>query len=283
VEAFVEELQKRVAPASVGMMLGGLRGALGVLAPEMDWSWLVRAYVTLKNEARPSRDRRKHLVAPDQLYQLGLQLMKMCHVDVLDNRDDYACIKYRDGLLIALAICHPVRIHNLAQIELDRHLFNDNGAYILTFTPEETKTGAAYEAELPDELVPWLERYLDVYRPRLLARGRGPTDRLWLNRWGEPMADSATRGQINLRTKEAFGEHVWPHLIRTCAATGIVNQSPQDIAWAPEILGHADLRTTERHYVLADRRLAQRRVQESLARRRTEARARLKKTIRPTI
>src|SRR5690606_23708087 len=107
-----EELQNRVAPASVGMMLGGLRGALGALAPEKDWSWLVRAYVTLKNEARPSRDRRRHLVAPDQLYHLGLQLMKACHLGVLDDRDDYACIKYRDGLLIALAICNPVRIQN---------------------------------------------------------------------------------------------------------------------------------------------------------------------------
>ena len=49
--------------------------------------------------------------------------------------------------------------------------------------------------------------------------------------------------QIESRTKEAFGRHVWPHLFRDCAVTELVDCAPEQIGIAPDLLGHSDLRT----------------------------------------
>jgi hypothetical protein len=76
---------------------------------------------------------------------------------------------------------------------------------------------------------------------------------LWLNRYGRPMRSSAIRTQIETRTKEAFGRHVWPHLFRDCAVTELVDCAPEEIGIAPDLLGHADLQTTQKHLHPGDR------------------------------
>ena len=79
------------------------------------------------------------------------------------------------------------------------------------------------------------------------------------------MHSSAIRTQIEARTKEAFGTHVWPHLFRDCAVTELVDCAPEEIAIAPDLLGHADLQTTKKHYIQAVGMKAHARVQEVIA------------------
>lgn len=88
------------------------------------------------------------------------------------------------------------------------------------------------------------------------------------------MHNSAIRTQIEARTKEAFGTHVWPHLFRDCAVTELVNCAPEEIGSAPDLLGHADLRTTRRYYIQATAMQAHVRVQELIAARRRAAMSR---------
>ena len=57
--------------------------------------------------------------------------------------------------------------------------------YRLRLGPSETKNGTAYEAPLPASLAPWLDRYLEEVRPRLLG-GRSCA-RLWVSRDGTAM------------------------------------------------------------------------------------------------
>ena len=97
---------------------------------------------------------------------------------------------------------------------------------------------------------------------------------LWLDRWGRPMSSRAIRRQIEARTEQAFGKRVWPHLFRHCAVTELVDSAPDEIGIAPDLLGHADLDTTQRYYVLAEGMTAHVRVQEVIAARRRAAAAR---------
>jgi site-specific recombinase XerD len=132
--------------------------------------------------------------------------------------------------------------------------------------------------DLPRSLTPWIEPYLSEHRPVLLARGKkAPTRRLWVDRRGQPMTAKALRTQIKLRTKRAFGRHVWPHLFRHCAVTGLVDTAPEQIAIAPDLLGHATLQTTQKYYILARGTRAHLAVQNSLSDARREARERLGK------
>jgi hypothetical protein len=59
------------------------------------------------------------------------------------------------------------------------------------------------------------------------------------------MHSSAIRTQIESRTTEAFGKPIYPHLLRDIAVTELVDFAPDEIAIAPDPLGHADLRITQ--------------------------------------
>jgi integrase len=78
---------------------------------------------------------------------------------------------------------------------------------------------------------------------------------------GDPGADQ-------IRTRQAFGRHVWPYLFRDCAVTELVDSTPDDIGITADLLGHADLRTTPRHYIKAKGMTAHMRVQDMIAARR---------------
>src|SRR5918996_785449 len=82
---------------------------------------------------------------------------------------------------------------------------------------------------------------------------------------GQAHAEQAIRHQIERYTQQAFGEPIWPHLFRHCAVTELVDSAPHEIAIAPDLLGHADLETTQRYYVLAEGMTAHVRVQEVIA------------------
>src|SRR3546814_2708771 len=66
------------------------------------------------------------------------------------NGNYHAATVGRDGLIIALLICCPVRIANLTAIEIGNHLVAADDGYVLTFRSEETKNGDEINLELPD-------------------------------------------------------------------------------------------------------------------------------------
>lgn len=270
--AFVAELQARVSPWSTAMMMQGVQRMLAVIAPAEDWSWLTKAVANLKRWAKPSRDRRGHMVSPDQLYALGRSLMDQADLDA--NRY-HAATMARDGLMIAVLACCPVRIANLTQIRIGRHLLFDSDRYRLVFGEEETKTDRKIEGELPPEMTAMVGRYLDVHRRHLLSRGSGETTTsLRIDRWGRPMHESPIRTQIEKRTRDAFGRHVWPHLFRAIAATGFADLAPDEASLIPDLLGHASTQTAHKHYVLSRGMLAHKTVQTTLLEARAEAAAR---------
>jgi integrase len=118
-----------------------------------------------------------------------------------------------------------------------------------------------------------LKQIMGGHRVELLA-----VLRLW-----EQVAIAIHRGLragvagVGLGTRLAFGRNVWPHLFRHCAVTGLVDMAPEDIAIAPDLLGHASLQTTQQYYILARGTRAHQPVQKTLSDARHEARRRLAK------
>jgi integrase len=274
---FLAELRARVAPWSTAMMLGALVHMLSVLEPEHDWAPLARVYNQLKQTAAPSRNKLERLVRAADLFELGLRLMDTCEEA---DRPQYMPIRYRDGLIIALLIACPLRIKNLTDLVIGQHLVFDGFVYRLELSAAETKTGRPYHAAVPPELTPSIDGWLQVHRPllQLIAAGQGRAGgilgHLWLDRSGRPMRSAAIRQQIELRTKEAFGRHGWPHLFRDCAVTELVDCAPEEIGIAPDLLGHAGLQATGKHYVPAVGMKAHVRVRDVIAARRRAAAAR---------
>lgn len=274
-EAFVHQLRERVSPWSAAMMVQAMKHMLIVLAPDQDWQWLANVVSNLKRIAEPTRDKRPHMVDAKMLYDLGLDLMTTARRRAKDG-EHHAATMGRDGLIIAMLICAPVRIGNLHQIKLGHHLRSNGDVYEIRFAAEETKTNQPYEGELPPELTPWLDFYLRVHRKYLIEfSGAADSPALWISRWGTPMKSAAIRQQIEVRTRDAFGRHVWPHLFRTIAATAIVDHVPEKATVIPDLLGHADLATGKRHYILSSAATAHSTVLSATMDRREAARARL--------
>ena len=275
---FVDQLLARVSPMSAAMMVGAIKRMLDALEPGRDPGLLAVLYRNLKQSARPSRDKLGRMVSARALFKLGFDLMDSSGEG---THGMYKATRYRDGLMIALLISCPVRIRNLMMIEVGRHLTFDGRRHLLRFETDETKTGRPHDVELPRELSPRIERYLEVHRPTLLAASRradpARAERetaLWISRWGIALEDKGARAQIKLRTAAAFGAHVWPHLFRDCAVTELVDSAPAEIGIAPDLLGHGSLRTTQKHYIKAAGMTAHRAVQEKLAAARKAARKR---------
>ena len=88
------------------------------------------------------------------------------------------------------------------------------------------------------------------------------------------MRSATIRNQIESRTRQAFGKAIWPHLFRDCAVTELVDCAPEEIGIAPDLLGHADLQTTKKHYIQAVGMQAHARFQEVIAARRRAATSR---------
>lgn len=272
IEAFVLGLQQRVAPWSVVMMLQATQRMLVVLAPGKDWSWMRAIVAKLKFEATRSRDRRGHMVAPDQLYELGLSMM--VNAEALKS-PHFRAPQFRDGLMIAMLICAPVRIFNLHSIVVGKNLRFEPSGYVLIFESEEIKTKREYVAHLPVELTPMIDMYLQVHRKFLLRRDATNCESFWISREGEPMKEASMREQIKHRTRVAFGKHVWPHLFRAIAATGFVDSAPESISLAADLLGHASSQTTEKYYILAKAKKAHDSFVEALTELRQQAMLRL--------
>lgn len=91
-----------------------------------------------------------------------------------------------------------------------------------------------------------LKRYLRTGRPRLsdTARGRGEA-RLFLGRRGTALTRKGAWQVIQRRVSEAgIGKRVTPHTLRHTFATHLL-QGGADVAAVQEMLGHADISTTQ--------------------------------------
>jgi site-specific recombinase XerD len=215
------------------------------MAPDQDWSWLRQAVARLKAGTTRCKPKLARIRPSADLLRLGFALMAEAEA-MAAKRPYRAAARYRDGLMIALLAARPLRLATFAGLRLGTEVVRIGDAWCLRVDGGRTKTGAPVEVPLPAELAAAIERYLDIWRPRLLGRTR--LDAFWVTKDGTPMRPHAVNIPICRLTRQAFGVSVNPHLFRDCAATSIAIDDPEHVRIAARVLGHATLATTERYY-----------------------------------
>ncbi|WP_293802275.1 hypothetical protein [uncultured Bosea sp.] len=138
VDAFVHDLQAQ------GVKLGTLRNRLfellaviSSIAPGADWSWL-RARANLQSRrAKASTVNARFLDIVIVVAACERALSAASHP--LPRK---SIPGYRNWLILYFLAYIPVRLCNLASLELGRHLAKGNGEWLVTLQPEETKKGA---------------------------------------------------------------------------------------------------------------------------------------------
>jgi integrase/recombinase XerD len=245
VRVYVEALATRVTPMSIAAELGHLVLMLSVLAPQRDWTWL-RQWQYRYQKRAVAREKRHKMVHPVRLLELGIGLMDSAEIVA---RPDERARQYRDGLLIALLTCRPLRRRSLSELTIGTHVRRVGKRYVLAVPGIDTKSGEPIEFPLPDSPTHYMTRYLEHYR--LLFPKAGDQQALWLSAKGGALGADAIYHRIFRRTKAAFGVAIHPHLFRAIAATTIAREAPEVLTVARDLLTHADVETTLRHYAQA--------------------------------
>ena len=227
--------------------LQDLGSMASLFAPELDWSFINRLASRIRARHKPAREKSRILMT-DELAQLGYDLMHAAQGD--GSISD--AVQYRDGLMIALLAYVPIRRKNFTALEIGSSIVRRQGQWFIQLTPEQTKTHAWFETILPPVLEPYLQHYLDFYRPMLVActgRWQKPTgDALWISKHSSPMTQDGLYSRICRHTGERFGEHCSPHMFRDAAASTLATEAPEYVRLAAPLLGHRSFKTTEKYY-----------------------------------
>ncbi len=259
--AYIEELRETVSPVTLAGRITDLSEALRVMVPDHHFPFLRRAQLALAARAKAIRNKRQRILPPADLFDLGIRLMSEAERNPCPRPVWRAC-RYRDGLMIAMLAARALRRRNFAGIILGKHLRKVDNRYVFMFDGSETKNHRPIEMSLPSPLTGYIDRYLEHYRPILL--GAAQSDHLWISSMARPMAHGAIYDKVREVTERELGRPVNLHLFRDCQATALAIEDPEHVRIAAAILGHTNLRTTEKYYNQARMLEAVRRHQDCL-------------------
>jgi hypothetical protein len=241
---FVEDARARISPKSVSMQAEDLLVLANCLGPTRDWSWLRQVVVKLRQGAGAGGIKPRAPVTARQIWEWSRRYMDAARAMPPGVK---VAQQFRDGLSVGLLISRPLRVRAFMAIEIGAHLVRRGADYLLRFGPQDMKDRKAREYPVPARLVASLDEYLEIHRPRLL-RITGETARLWISARGAPLGIDSFTGNLANLTRRAFGVALRPHAFRHIAATEIATVDPEHVGIVADLLGHATLRMSEKHY-----------------------------------
>ena len=255
IESYVGWQPRSCGKATIVANLFSLRSVLRHIAPEHDWAWIstIAKRIDAQAKLRPAKN---HLVMSETLYQLGIELMNraITNANAVEKISIKTALDYRDGLMIALLALIPLRRRSLAALRIGKQLVRSGNLWELDIPAEDIKTKRPLAYPISAELSGRIDLYLNQFRCRM--SGAAGHDYLWASREGHRMRDKTIGRTIRQRTRKALGFPVSPHRFRLAAATLWSTRDPVNVRGAKDLLGHATFATTEKHYIMAQSRVA---------------------------
>lgn len=156
--------------------------------------------------------------------------------------------KVQLALAIDLLLVAPMRLRNLAMLQLDRQVVwptGREGTVYITLTGHETKNDQPLEYPLSDGLRDALHDYLDRFRRH--SKGAN-SSWLFVRPDGTPVPPATLRDGITKAITREVGVHVTPHQFRHLAAAITLEAQPDALGMVKDLLGHKSLKTTQNFY-----------------------------------
>ena len=271
---WIASFGERLSQVTVAGYVRDVHIGLRAMDPTIDDSVIVMIARRLERRAQPKRDKSGLHFHPNDIYRAGLDRMDRVQRDAYE-KEDVRAVQYGDGLAIAIVTATNIRIKNLVGIRIGKELRRDQDGYHLVFAAKHMKSRRAFAADLPASLTPYLETYMGQHRVKLL--GGQQSDHLFISSYRGPMSRQTMHIRFKGATEKELGIAFGPHRVRDFGVTQIAIDHPEKIGIAPQLLNHAKLRTTQKHYNQAGQLLASRKYNAELARLRREAHKALKK------
>ncbi len=154
-------------------------------------------------------------------------------------------------LAVAIAILQavPIRIKNLASLEIDKHLIEQNGKVYVLIEADEVKNDRHYQMELPKDVADLIAWYCLTYRDLLFD---APTAALFPGENRKSKSPGTLGRQISERIEQRLGLQVNPHLFRHIAAKLYLDRHPGEYGLVSRLLNHSSVATTMAAYTGAE-------------------------------
>lgn len=110
------------------------------------------------------------------------------------------------------------------------------------FRDEETKSGHKARGILPRRLIPLLEEYLTIHRPRLI--GKKDPGTLFVNEDGEAIGPQIMSYHVSEIVLKHTGRRMTPHLFRDAFAYAYLDARPEDYLTLSKVLFHKSVKYT---------------------------------------
>jgi integrase len=154
---------------------------------------------------------------------------------------------------IAIQQAVPLRIRNLAGIDVRKNLIERSGRVYLVFPETDTKNGEPIEFEIPERTLDPLAWYIREHRPALL---NGPSDALFPGESGGAKSAALLSNQLAKVFYRYLGLRIHAHLLRHIAAKIFLDQRPGQYEVVRQVLRHRSIETTTAFYAGAETRSA---------------------------
>lgn len=199
-----------------------------------------------------SDDQRRALFElPDRAFEQAEMLLR-------EGKVQKAAKLHETALALALVLHgRPVRADNLHMIDLARHLRRDPRARPVefAFAPAEVKNRRAIRIALDRPLSERLERHIAAFRPHL--PGVSGSTVLFQGLNGGVRSEGTITKQINKLVQQQIGARFRLHDARNLAVDLLLEDDPNNMATAQQLLGHSSDRVTEAIYFVRRGRAAQ--------------------------
>jgi integrase len=181
-----------------------------------------------------------------------------------DSRNNtVTAVSAQMAVAIAILQVAPIRIQNLASLDLNENFSDQGGRLFLRFDGTAMKNGRDFLAELPDHVADLIAWYCREYRPLLL---RSATSALFPGERGGAKLPNTLGRQIDDRVKAYLGFPVNPHMFRHIAAKLYLDKCPGEYGLVSRLLNHKSVATTMNAYTGAETISAVRHYQDVVAR-----------------
>jgi integrase len=195
-----------------------------------------------------NRSRLRHLDDPQNVAAL-LHLPHILIDLAARNPRPYAgALQAQTAVAIEILLMAPLRIGNLARLDLERNLVRPGRSNIVhvVIEPEDVKNREPLEYPLPPESVALIERYLSEFRPRFAPPGCCTA--LFPGRSGGTKSLNALRDQICKAVHRYTGMKINPHLFRHAGAKLYLDANPGSYEVVRRVLAHRSISTTTNFY-----------------------------------
>ncbi|MGX7023547.1 site-specific tyrosine recombinase XerD [Vagococcus hydrophili] len=214
-------------------------------------STLRKYHQFLRQERFTDNDPMQHIDTPKKAQKLPKTLSIKEVEKIIEAPDTTTCLGIRDRAILEVMYATGLRVTELISLKLDDlHLS-------LGLLQTIGKGDKERIIPLGDVAIKWIEIYLEKSRPELLAKNtkEKPTV-LFLNYKGEGFSRQGIWKNLKVYVTQAgIEKEVTPHTLRHSFATHLL-ENGADLRVVQELLGHADISTTQIYTHISKKRMA---------------------------